>query len=43
LKVLKCGAVEEWRKSVGPIMWEIKYKKEACEEECPTNNKKKEG
>jgi hypothetical protein len=20
LKVLKCGAVEEWRKSVGPIM-----------------------
>jgi len=23
-KVLKCGAGEGWRRSVGPIMWEIK-------------------
>ena len=22
-KVLKCGAGEEWKRSVGPIMWEI--------------------
>jgi len=23
-KVLKCGAEEGWRRSVGPIMWEMK-------------------
>ena len=23
-KVLKCGVVERWRRSVGPIMWEMK-------------------
>jgi hypothetical protein len=23
-KILKCGEVEGWRRSVGPIMWEIK-------------------
>ena len=41
LKVFKCGVGEEWR-SVGPIMWEMKYKKEPSEEECSTNNKRKE-
>ena len=24
LKVLKCGAGEGWRRSVGPIVWEMK-------------------
>jgi len=23
-KVMKCGARERWRRSVGPIVWEIK-------------------
>ena len=24
-KILKCGAGEGWRRSVGPIVWEMKY------------------
>jgi hypothetical protein len=44
LKILKCGTVEEWRRSVGPIVLKMKkHKKGKGGEEEPTNNKKKEG
>jgi hypothetical protein len=44
-KVLKCGAAEEWRRSVGPIVLDIgKYYTESSRrEEYPTHNKKTEG
>jgi hypothetical protein len=38
-KVLKCGAGEGWRRSVGPIVWE----RSKGREEYPKNNKKKKG
>jgi hypothetical protein len=28
-KVLKCGAGEGWRRSVGPIKWKMKYYRES--------------
>jgi len=44
LESLKCGAGEGWRRSVGPIMWEIKkYYLSQWAEEYPTLNKKMEG
>jgi hypothetical protein len=43
LKVLKCGAEEGWRRSVGLIVWTIKYYKKSKGKEHPTYNKTKEG
>ena len=43
LESLKCGAAEGWRRSVGPIMWEMKECYSQWAEEYPTWNKKTEG
>jgi hypothetical protein len=43
-KVVNCGAGEGWRRSVGPILWEMKkYYKSQGGEEYPTYNEKKQG
>ena len=36
---MKCGAVEEWRRSVGPVVWDMK-KNGKGGKEYPTNKKK---